>query len=111
MRLTDVRSANVQAFYNKLLETCTPKTVRSVHKFLSGFFIYCVKSDLIIKNPLLAVNLPKDEKISKTNKALSDADIEKLLHSAQCDISNFIFAFAIFCGLREGEILSLTHGT
>lgn len=76
MRLTDIRAINVQAYYNSLLETCSAKTVHAVHKLLSRFFIYCSKADIIIKNPLLAVDLPKIERLSETNKALSDSNIE-----------------------------------
>jgi len=109
MRLTDIRAANVQAFYNKLLETYTANTVRNAHKLLSQFFIYCVKADLILRNPLLAVELPQIKEQSEKNKALPDCDIELLLKAAQNDIDNFIYTFAIFTGLREGEILALTH--
>ncbi|MCL2197582.1 MAG: site-specific integrase [Defluviitaleaceae bacterium] len=109
LRITEIRSANVQAYYNLLLETCTPKTVQSVHKLLVRFFNYCLKADMIIKSPLLAVELPAIEKHSETNKAIKDADIDKLLYSAKENIKNFIFVFAMFTGLREGEILALTH--
>ena len=105
--LIDIRSANIQSFYNSL--TCTPKTVHSVHKLISMFFRHCLEADLIIKNPLLAVKLPDIEEIKKTNTALSDNDINKLLQEARKNPKNFIFVFAIFSGLREGEILALTH--
>lgn len=109
MRLTDIRAANVQAYYNSLLYRCSPKTVRAVHKLLSRFFGYCVKADIVLKNPLLAVDLPKVETLAEINKALPDSDIDKLLQVAQGNIRHFIYTFAMFSGLREGEILALTH--
>ena len=107
MRLSDIKSIHVQCFYNDLLKGHTVNTVRLVHKLLRMFFIYCVKADLIVKNPLLAVELPKNEDDSTTNTAISDAVIEKLLQAAQNDISRFIYTFAVFTGLRQGELLAL----
>ncbi|MCL2204234.1 MAG: site-specific integrase [Defluviitaleaceae bacterium] len=108
MRLTDIRAANIQALYNTLLESNTPKTIRAIHKLLMQFFIYCVKADIVIKNPLLAVELPKVDYKSTVNKAISDDDINKLLKAVEENISNLVYVFAIFSGLREGEILALT---
>jgi len=109
MRLVDIRTPNIQALYNGLLDTCTPSTVHSVHKVMRGFFKYASETDLIIKNPLKGVKLPAKEKKSDTNTALIDSDINKLKVAAREDMSNFIFLFAVFTGLREGEILALRH--
>ena len=109
MRLIDIRAANIQAYYNKLLERHSPKTLHAVHKLLHQFFTYCVKSDIITKSPLYAVELPIVERHSDTNKAISDIDIKKLLQAANKDIKYFVYVFAMFTGLREGEILSLAH--
>ncbi|MCL2498934.1 MAG: site-specific integrase [Defluviitaleaceae bacterium] len=109
MRMTEIRAGNIQALYNTLIETNTAKTVRAVHKLLMQFFIYCLKTDVIIKNPLYAVELPKVDNKTKINTALSDDDINKLQKAVYDNINNFIYVFAIFSGLREGEILALTH--
>jgi len=110
MKLVDIKSIHMQAYYNDLLKAYTVNTVRLTHKLLRSFFIYCIKTDLIIKSPMIAVELPKDKPVSDTNKPISDDDIKRLLHAANENIENFIFVFAIFSGLRLGEILSLTHG-
>jgi len=109
MKLVDIKSIHVQAYYNDLLNTYTLNTVKQTHKLLRSFFIYCIKADLIIKSPLLAVELPKDKLVSDTNKPISDNDIKKLLQAANENIENFIFVFAVFSGLRLGEILSVTY--
>ncbi|MCL1842227.1 MAG: site-specific integrase [Defluviitaleaceae bacterium] len=109
MKLTEMRAANIQAFYNTLLETCTPTTVRTMHKLINQFFLYCVKADILVKNPMLAVESPKVKNKILTNRALTDIDVEKILNAAKQNRKHFVYAFAIFTGLRAGEILALTH--
>jgi len=109
MCLVDIRTPNIQAFYNGLQASCTPSTVHSVHKVLASFFKYALETRLVTHNPLKGVKLPAKDKINDTNAALTDSDIEKLKIASHNDISNFIYLFAVFSGLREGEILSLRH--
>jgi integrase len=109
MRLIDVKAANIQAYYNGLLDVTTAKNVHQIGKLFNIFFKYCLKSDALIKNPLLAVKLPDlPKQPSETNTALSDSDIEKLVQAAKDDIKHFPFVFCAFTGLREGELLALT---
>ena len=109
LKLTDVRAIHVQSYYNGLLESFSVNTVKQTHKLLKSFFIYCVKADLIIKNPLLAVELPHDDNADTVNTAISNNDVEKFLQAARNDINQFIYVFAVFSGLRLGEITALTH--
>ena len=109
MRLIDIRSANLQAYYNGLLETTTANNVHEINKLLKIFFKYCFKAEILIKNPLLAVELPKLPQKQEKNTALSDTDIEKLIRACKEDMKHFPFVFAMFTGLRSGEMLALTH--
>ncbi len=109
MRLIDVQAANIQAYYNSLLETTTAKNIHQINKILKTFFKYCLKADILVKNPLLAVELPKITAQSETNTALSDNDIEKLVQACKEDMKYFPFVFAVFTGLRAGELLALTY--
>ena len=110
MRLIDIKAANIQGYYNELLKTTTIKNIHQVHKILKIFFKYCLKADILIKNPLLAVELPKIHKQTElTNTALSDVDIDKLITACKENIKYFPFVFACFTGLRSGEILALTY--
>jgi len=81
MRLIDIRSANIQGYYNALLEKTTAKNIHKVDKLLRIFFKYCLKADILIKNPLLAVELPKIPAQSESpNTALTDNDSVKYLN-------------------------------
>ena len=110
MRLIDIKGANIQGYYNSMLEKTTAKNIHQLHKIFKIFFKYCLKADILVKNPLLAVELPKIAMQTKsTNTALSDADIEKLVAVCKKDIKHFPFVFACFTGLRSGELLALTY--
>jgi len=109
LKLVDIKQVHVQDYYNELLKSYSVNTVKLTHKLLRSFFNYCVKEELIIRSPMNTVKLPHDDNVTTTNTAISDGDIEKLLEAAKDNIDNFIFVFAIFTGLRQGEILSLSH--
>jgi integrase len=109
-KLADIKALDVQRFYNGLLETGTSaNSIRNVHKLMSAFFTYAIKSDMVIKNPLLAVELPKTREV-KTEKAyVTKNDIVKVISDARHNDDSRIFVFLIFSGLRCGEALSLTN--
>lgn len=109
MRLIDIKAANIQGYYNSLLEKTTAKNIHQLNKILKIFFKYCLKADILIKNPLLAVELPKTPNEPEKNTALSDSDIEKLVAACKEDIKYFPFVFACFTGLRAGELLALKY--
>ena len=109
-RLADIKALDVQEFYNALLKSHSVNTVRNTHKLLSVFFTYCVKSELIAKSPLLAVELPRERAIKEKSYVLSKNDITKLIDTAKEHPDCFIFVFALFTGLRQGELLALTVG-
>jgi integrase len=109
MKLVDIRAANIQGVYNELLQTTTAKNIHQIHKLLKVFFKYCLETDALIKSPLLAIKLPDLPKQSEVNTALSDEDIERLVRAAKEDMKNFPFVFAMFTGLRAGELLALKY--
>lgn len=107
MRLIDVKAANIQVYY-KNLET-TPQTIYRINKILKTFFKYCIKSDILTKTPLLAVELPRWGLTQPRNTALYDADIDKLISACKNNIKHFPYLFACFTGVRAGELLALTY--
>ena len=109
MRLVDIKAANIQGYYNTLLNSNTANTTNEVNKLLNMFFKYCVKTDILVKNPLLAVELPKVQQKTVTNTALTDSDIEKLIKACKEDTKYFPYVFDCFTGLRSGELRALTY--
>ena len=110
MKLADIRAANIQGYYNALKNRTTLKNIHQVHKLLTVFFNYCVNSDILIKSPLLAVELPKlPMKDGNANTALSERDLGKLIKACREDLKYFPFLFAAFTGLRSGELRALNY--
>lgn len=110
MRLVDIKTVNIQSFYNDLLNKTTVINIHQTHKLLRIFFGYCLKADILVKSPLLAVEPPKlPMQAEPKNTALSDADIDKLLSACNDNLEYFPFVFACFTGLRCGELLALTY--
>jgi len=109
MKLTEIKSIHLQSYYNSIVEKYSANTAHNTNKLIKNFFKYCVKDNMIIKNPLDAVTLPKTESKTGDNKVLSQQDIDTLIQASSADGDLFIFVFALFTGLRLGEILALTH--
>jgi len=110
MKLVDIKSINIQQAYNEMMNNgVSANSVRNVGKLLSPFFVYAVKTDLIVKNPMLAVIAPKERKIDDTKRVLSKPDLYKIIEHAKDNPSAFIFVFLAFTGARQGEALALKN--
>ena len=111
MKLTSIKPFHIQEMYSIYTEQgVSANSIRIVHHLLSGFFKYCLKIDILSKNPADVCTLPKNKVIKKHKKAfLSTKEIQQMVRYAKNNPSAFIFIFAIFTGLRQGEILALTH--
>lgn len=100
-----VKSIHIQKLYN----TLKPAKIRMVNILLNSFFDYCVKEQMLSINPCKNVQRPKDDSVKEIKKFLNDEDIKVLNKAFEQDQSLFIFQFALATGMREGEILALTH--
>ena len=109
MPLVSIKSIDLQRFYNQQNELGGPHRVQRIHGLLYGFYKYCCKEELVIKNYADGLKLPKITKNSTEKKFLYDEDLKKLLEAFENDSSLLIFVFAIYTGLRQGEIFALTH--
>jgi len=110
IKLADVKALHIQMFYSSMLkDKVSANTVRKIHQLLCGFFAYCVNTDLIAKNPILAVEPPKERKMLTRRSCLEKTDVEKIVAHVKENMEDFIFVFAVLTGLRQGEILALTH--
>jgi integrase len=65
---------------------------------------------MLIKDPMIAVCLPKDRQVRQVfKKTLYKEEVGEIVRYAKRYPGAFVFVFAIFTGLRQGEILALTH--
>ena len=90
--------------YNEGLKVTTLKNHRRV---LRSLFIYSIDMEIINKNPMTKVKLPKGEK-NKT-AALELDDAKRLLEIVQKNLTlKMPVTLALLLGLRRGECLALT---
>ena len=84
------------------------KTRANHYAILHTFFNFCLKKDLLLKNPVSKVDKPAPENLEPV--ALSIPEVEKLMKIAEeVDAGSMIpyFALAIFSAVRPSEILRL----
>lgn len=106
--LDEVKVGELQAYYNKLIrEGCTPSTVSTINKVLSGIFSEAVRNELVMKNPAKMVRLPKKQEIKEEISVFSSDEQQRLLVAFKEDRLNALFLMALGTGLRQGELIGL----
>ncbi len=80
------------------------RTVNREITILHHFFEYCIKNEIIDKNP--CAGFKKLNELSRL-KTLSDKDIEKLINGATNKLTRDLITFLIYTGCRKGEALNL----
>lgn len=104
--ISEVLPLDIQKLYNSL----DYKKAKELHKLLKHFDSYCTDSDVRAKSFMRTVKLPKEIQSDKEELVfLSDTCISKLISLSKEDPSLFIYVFALFTGMRQGEIFALTH--
>ena len=114
-----ISSITIQDYYNTLFKKGrSTKKIRSIHKLLHQFFIYCEKEGYISKNPCNKglVNIPKDkivniDEIIEKKKIpfnyFREDEIPILKKAFENNKYKNVISFALATGMREGEIIGL----
>ena len=107
--IASVKSIQIQKFYNDLVEVGKkPPTVAAINKLLKKFFNYCIKEDVLLKNPCTNVNLPVDFSADdKEVEVFDKSEIASIRDEVYRTGKHFIFVLALMTGLRQGELLAL----
>jgi integrase len=121
--LSSVTTQIIQKFADERLEETnrrtgnriSPASVRKELVILSAIMNYAVKRGLLPKNPVSAVEKPKED--PHRERTASEEDIQKLLHVSGWDgqsvpqnsvqLVMLAFLFACKTGMRSGEIIKL----
>jgi hypothetical protein len=104
-----IKSMHIQNYYNHLVSVGkTPSTLSSIHKLLRKFFSYCVKEEMLIRNPCGNVSLPKDFSVAeKKIEVFTNQEIETIKNEVSASGEHFIFVLALITGLAPRRITSL----
>jgi len=111
--LRNLRSSDIQQFYNHKLEAgkrhnqggLSPRSVNYMHSILNMALKQAVKEQLIVRNPAEAVNKPKQ--VRHEFKPLTVEEMNKFLMSAREHRLFPAFMVEWGAGLRRGELLGL----
>lgn len=107
MRISDVRSLNVQTLYAKLQDELKlgPRSVRYTHSVLSGALKQAVKWNMLAVNPANGVTLPRQER--RDMQAFNREQAQAFLAACERDTCGVALALALSTGCRPSEYLGL----
>lgn len=108
LKLQELNAVQGQKFIKQLLdEELSARYIEYIYVVLSGALDQAVKWELIIKNPLKQVDIPRARREEK--KTWSMEEVNRFLHFAKFDnpIYYHLFLIAIHTGMRRGEVLGL----
>lgn len=107
--LNKIDNIDIQKFINNKSKTLKASTVRQIYAVLSSTFNKAIDWKYIKESPCRNITLPKIE-TKNYAELLSAEDISKLMDAIdnEQDMFKVIFSIALYCGLRQGEILGLT---
>lgn len=115
IKLRELKGNQIQIAYNQMLTNgrtdgkggLSPKTIKNIHLVLHRALEQAVKDDLLIKNPLKCVTLPRDKK--KEIEILTP-DEQKRLEN-QCFDHPWAMAIllTLYSGFRLGEVLGIKY--
>lgn len=105
--LKDVRGEHLQKLLNDLQRNGYSKsTISLIHVLLNSMFKQALKNELIKKNPVELITLPRGEK-KKERRVLSREEQELLLKEVKGNELEPIIQIALATGMRIGELTGL----
>jgi integrase len=104
--LQKLQAHHVQAFYNELQKTLSPKSIKNLHGVLHGALDQAVRLGYVKANPTELCSLPRV--VKKEMQVLTDETVTNFLTAISGHRFEAIFFVDLFTGLRQGEILGLT---
>lgn len=112
LKLTGITSLRLQQFYNKLSEEYSYTRINHLNTVLKTFFNWCIKSDYLLKNPCLKVEIKgnKTDIVNEKRKKveiLSEEEISKIKEYIKETNMELIVLLDLATGLRLGELLAL----
>ncbi|QEH69761.1 tyrosine-type recombinase/integrase [Cellulosilyticum sp. WCF-2] len=106
MKLKDIKAYHLQPYLNDKSEL-SKSYIKKIYLLLNMFFDGAVRNDLIVKNPLLAVNIPRSKKEVKNIEILTLDQQREYIKAASETSYKALLLTALLTGMRLGEILAL----
>lgn len=83
-------------------------TVNNKRKFLSAFFVWATREEIVDKNPMLKINSIKERYVTK--KPFSDIELAKIRDALEDNREKALVEFLLSTGCRVSEIAGLKVG-
>lgn len=83
-------------------------TVNNKRKFLSAFFVWATREEIVDKNPMLKINSIKERYVTK--KPFSDIDLAKIRDALEDNREKALVEFLLSTGCRVSEVAGLKVG-
>jgi integrase len=103
-RIDLIKPSDIALWQNKLLNTLSPRRVRNIRAVLNTFFQDALRDEIINKNPMMMVKIPKIEKVEV--KPFTIQEMMRIIQVATGEIQAFV-ALGFFTGMRSGELIGL----
>lgn len=108
IRLSDLRAAPIQKFYNSCYRCenpLSPKSIKNIHGIFHRALEQAVEAGYIRSNPSDACKTPRV--VKKEIMPLDEVESKSFMETIKGDPYERLYLVALFTGLREGEILGL----
>ncbi len=102
VQISDIKASHIMKWQNEC--GYAPKTVQNYRGTMNIIFKMALYDDIISKNPLSVVRLPK--KIKHEVQIFNQSEIKILVDSATGQLKNMLM-FNFFAGLRGSELIAL----
>ncbi len=107
-KLRRIQGTEIQSFYNELARNDYSKsTITLIHTLLTNMFRYAYRMELIEKNPMEMVILPR-ARPKQTRRVLSREEQQLLLEHLAGKEIGLLVTVALATGMRCGELIGLT---
>lgn len=83
-------------------------TVNNKRKFLSAFFVWATREEIVDKNPMLKINSIKERYVTK--KPFSDIELAKIRDALEDNREKALVEFLLSTGCRVSEVAGLKVG-
>lgn len=108
IKLKEITPSSLQKHFNTLLnnEKLSINCIKKVHVKIKACLQFAVIQNIILRNPIIAVTLPKIRNEEKY-KVFSKEEQKLIINQLGNDVIDKVILTGFFTGLRLGEILAL----
>ena len=107
--LRDMTAHELQRYFSGMATTAiTPNTVLKIKEVLSSVLGSAMRYDLLTKNPMLAIKVPRSKVVNKRKAKpyLTPEEFDRLLEAVAEPYATMIYV-AVYSGLRVSELAGL----